>query len=226
MRWIPLEANPEIMEEYVQNLGVQNKLQFLDVYCLDEMMQSFLPAPVLAILLLYPLNDDTETLSVGEAMDTPGLIFIKQTVNNACGTVAILHALANINGNLKIKDGSFLKEFLPKLHNLTPLQRGQAMETEQQLSDLHEHSASEGQTKAPSPRCKTNLHFICFMEKDNKLYELDGRKEKPIFHGDITSKGFFLDTCEVITKFIQCSSDDNVNFNVIALCGELSTSTE
>ena len=37
--------------------------------------------------------------------------------------------------------------------------------------------------QAPSVDEDINLHFICFVEKDGHLYELDGRKPFPINHG-------------------------------------------
>ena len=36
-KWIPLEANPEVLNEYTKKLGLDtSKMSFCDVYSLDE----------------------------------------------------------------------------------------------------------------------------------------------------------------------------------------------
>lgn len=36
-KWIPLEANPDVLNEYTSNLGLDtSKMSFCDVYSLDE----------------------------------------------------------------------------------------------------------------------------------------------------------------------------------------------
>lgn len=34
--WVPLEANPEVLDEYAQKLGVSGPLKFTDVWGLDQ----------------------------------------------------------------------------------------------------------------------------------------------------------------------------------------------
>lgn len=38
------------------------------------------------------------------------------------------------------------------------------------------------------------LHFVCFVERNGHIYELDGRKKSPINHGE-TSADKFLQVC-------------------------------
>ncbi len=38
-KWVPLESNPEVLNEYAEKLGVDtSKYQFCDIYGLDEVI--------------------------------------------------------------------------------------------------------------------------------------------------------------------------------------------
>ncbi|KAA3675413.1 ubiquitin carboxyl-terminal hydrolase L3 [Paragonimus westermani] len=111
MRWIPLEANPE----FIYNLGVKPAWEFVDVYGLDPELLSMVPRPVLAVVLLYPLSD-SNTESLGKPVDSTDVFLVKQTIDNACGTIALLHAVMNNENVLQFKDG---RKDLPVLHGPT-----------------------------------------------------------------------------------------------------------
>ncbi|CAI2728449.1 unnamed protein product [Schistosoma spindalis] len=218
MRWIPLEANPQVLNEYMNKLGVvEESWKFIDIFSLDDDMLAFVPEPVIGLLFLYPVETSIENASLGVEDNSSKVVLIKQTVGNACGTIAILHAIVNNKQHLSIKDGSFLSSVLKEFENKTPDERGVIVESQKEISALHEKSALEGQTEAPNAESKTNLHFVCFVEHDGSLYELDGRKNAPILHGSITSAGFLRDACNVVKKFITCLPG-SVEFSLMGLC--------
>jgi hypothetical protein len=61
------------------------------------------PQPVLAVLLLFPCSKNYEHFKAEEEARltkleqniSPKVYFIKQTIQNACGMIALLHSIAN-----------------------------------------------------------------------------------------------------------------------------------
>ena len=100
--FIPLESNPEVFTQLSHNLGASSSLRFQDVLSLEE--PALFPRPALALILIFPTPPtyedqkakeeatDEECMEVGDEED---ILWFKQTINNACGLYAILHALCN-----------------------------------------------------------------------------------------------------------------------------------
>jgi ubiquitin carboxyl-terminal hydrolase L3 len=71
------------------------------------------PQPVKAVFLLYPITEKSEA-KLESVDNSTNIYFTKQTIPNACGTIAMVHALLNnldilkgflivINGNRKFR---------------------------------------------------------------------------------------------------------------------------
>jgi ubiquitin carboxyl-terminal hydrolase L3 len=99
MSWIPLESNPDVLNKYVESLGIKTSLRFQDVYGLDEELLGMLPPPVKALILLFPITNDYEAYikTINDAQDlskiSEKVYFMVQTIGNACGTIGLFHAL-------------------------------------------------------------------------------------------------------------------------------------
>ncbi|VUZ45316.1 unnamed protein product [Hymenolepis diminuta] len=216
MRWVPLESNPDVMNKFIRELGVKEPLRFEDIYGTDPDMQALVPDPVLSLLLLYPLNETTKANPIGTLAPDEKCFFMRQTIPNACGTVAIIHALANNKDAFDIKSTPWLNQFLEKTNEISPSDRALALEKEEELSEIHENCAQEGQTEVPDSESRVDLHFVAFVNADGHLVELDGRKDGPILHGDTSSATFLADACKVVDKFMA-RDPTNVNFGLMAL---------
>ncbi|CAI8042076.1 Ubiquitin carboxyl-terminal hydrolase isozyme L3 [Geodia barretti] len=106
--WLPLEANPDVMNKYAAKLGMNMSYQFHDVFGLDDELLGLVPQPCVAILLLFPINQklkkyeeqETERIHKEGQICSDEVFFIKQTIGNACGTIGMLHALGNCQEQL------------------------------------------------------------------------------------------------------------------------------
>lgn len=223
-RWLPLESNPDIMNQFVQGLGVPPDVEFVDVYGLDNELLAMVPAPVLAVLFLFPLTDEFEAASQGEQQKhekeghyvSDKVYFMKQTVGNACGTVALLHAVGNNVPQVQLMQGSYFERFFQASAKLTPDERAEALEKDDEIEGVHLIAASAGDTAPPDLNTSVDLHFICFVCVEGSLYELDGRRAEPIYHGCSAPETLLVDAVKVIKSFIE-KNPNSVNFNVIAL---------
>lgn len=100
--FIPLESNPDVFTQLAHELGVPPSLSFQDVLTLDD--PTLFPRPALALILIFPTSETYETQKLEEeamyeeymgSTDGEDVVWFKQTINNACGLYAILHAVCN-----------------------------------------------------------------------------------------------------------------------------------
>ncbi|KAK4160386.1 putative ubiquitin carboxyl-terminal hydrolase 1 [Cladorrhinum sp. PSN259] len=175
--FIPLESNPEVFNELIQRLGASEHLRFEDVYALDD--PQLRPRPALAAILVIPTTprfeakkasfEATRVDYTGKGENEP-VIWFKQTINNACGLYAILHALSN---------GSARKHIPP------PDERSRILEDSSELEEAYAAVATKGDSSAPDdPEDDVDYHYICLTSSgDGQLYELDGDCKGPISRG-------------------------------------------
>ncbi|OON23388.1 ubiquitin carboxyl-terminal hydrolase, family 1, partial [Opisthorchis viverrini] len=104
------------MNQFMYNLGIKPEWQFSDVYGFEPELLSMVPRPVLAVIMLYPLHDSYTDDGIGQSVDNPHVFLVKQTISNACGTIALLHGIMNNEQFLEFKDG---RKDLPVLHGRT-----------------------------------------------------------------------------------------------------------
>ena len=176
---VPLESNPEVFTSFARNLGLSNEWSFMDIYSMtDDDLLSFIPRPIKAVILLFPLNAEIDHLSTSIPAETASgesPIWFKQTIRNACGLYALLHSLSN-NSEI-LKDNSILKRFLDS----TPTENGKYVDNLEvddflvSISEIYNDSSMKGDTLAPPAEDEVELHFITFIEHEGKVFELDGR---------------------------------------------------
>jgi ubiquitin carboxyl-terminal hydrolase L3 len=221
--WVPLEANPEVMSKYVQRIGVPSRWELVDVLGLDDEQLSWVPKPVLAVLLLFPCSEQYEKHKREEdarlKADPPkvpdDVFYVKQTIRNACGTMALIHAVANNADEIGLEEGKF-KQFLRDAKNLDPAARGALLTECQGVISAHTELANEGQSATPNADDPIYHHFVAFVHKGGRLYELDGSKSFPIDHGATTPETLLEDCAKICKAFMERDPAD-VNFTVIAL---------
>ncbi|CAN8274788.1 unnamed protein product [Cochlearia groenlandica] len=219
-RWLPLESNPEVMNQYLWGIGLsQEEAECNDVLGLDEELLEMVPKPVLALLLLYPVTKQSEEERIEQDKELKDKVysdkvyFMKQTVGNACGTIGLLHAIGNITSEINLSDGSFLDKFFKSTADMTPMERARFLEKDSQIEDAHSIAVTAGETPALD---NAVTHFICLACVDGELYELDGRKAGPISHGSSSPATLLKDATKVVKKMIEKNPGSH-DFNVIAI---------
>jgi ubiquitin carboxyl-terminal hydrolase L3 len=141
---------------------------------------------------------------------------MRQTVGNACGIIAAVHALAAAAPHLPpaggpsaaassaagpFTPGSYLDTFLPAAAPLpTPAARGALLEDPPPgapaIAGEAAAAGAAGQSAAPPPEAEVDLHYAALVpalvadeggEEGWRLVELDGRKEAPVDHGPLAA---------------------------------------
>uniref|UniRef100_A0A1D2A4N3 Ubiquitin carboxyl-terminal hydrolase n=1 Tax=Auxenochlorella protothecoides TaxID=3075 RepID=A0A1D2A4N3_AUXPR len=222
--FVPLESNPEVLTSFAANLGADvSNFQFTDVWGLDPDLLAMVPRPVLAVILLFPLEAAPSSGGAAPEADDfalQSLWYTKQTIGNACGTIAVLHALLNNTEDVALAPGSFLARFREATAAKTPAERAAYLEdppdASVDITSSHAAAAQAGSTAAPEATADIDLHFVTFVEHGGRLYELDGRREGPVDHGASSRDGLLADTAAVVRR-VYLSSSDSLSFNLIAL---------
>lgn len=223
-KWIPLESNPELITKFAHKLGLPANWSFVDVMGFDNELLAMVPQPVAALLFLFPITDkytnfveqkSQQIASAGQVV-SDNVYFMKQTIKNACGAMALLHALTNSSNQVQIASDSVIQKFVSATSAMNPDQRGSHLEQCKDIAELHAECATAGQTQAPSADADVDLHFICLANVDGHLYDLDGRKPFPFNCGPTSAQTFLVDAAKVCQDYIA-RDPTNINFNAVAL---------
>ncbi|KAF9220584.1 peptidase C12, ubiquitin carboxyl-terminal hydrolase 1 [Gyrodon lividus] len=234
-RWIPLESNPQVFNSWAYAAGlVKRQAHFEDVYGLDDDMLSMVTPGVKAVALLFPCTDKVSTKrkeedaiikASGQEPIDPTIFWMKQTISNACGTMGLIHSLAN--SDVLFAPESPLAKFIDECRDKSPEERAKLLETTPLFEQIHASAASSGQTEVPQD-LDTDLHFTCFVRAPTaaarlaetqteqwRLIELDGGRIGPIDRGECTN--LLKDTAKYVKDF-YVSHEKSINFSMMALC--------
>uniref|UniRef100_A0A3Q3IWY6 Ubiquitin carboxyl-terminal hydrolase n=1 Tax=Monopterus albus TaxID=43700 RepID=A0A3Q3IWY6_MONAL len=214
MEWTAMEINPEMMCK----LGVGESWRFVDVLGLEGEQLSAVPKPCCALMLLFPLTQQHESFRQQQAdkvAEDSEVYFLKQTAVNSCGTIALLHAVANNKSKLTFDGDSTLKKFLEETANMSADDRAKHLEKNQAIREAHNEVAAQGQCRPEAD--KVNFHFIAFVNVNGHLYEFDGKMNGPVNHGATKEDSFIMDAAKVCRGFMEREQGE-VRFSAVALC--------
>ena len=245
--FIPLESNPDVFTELIHKLGISESLSFQDVLSLDPELLSFIPRPVHALVLVFPTTEeynqsvtaeDFNAEDVLDGNDEAEVVFFRQTINNACGLYAILHAVCNgeaRNGfgkptpaicrrslTVAKAPGSIMDHLLKDCLSIHPRDRVLALENNQALERVYAEVAQKGDTAPPAnAEDEVDFHYIAFVKShiNNHLYQLDGDRKRPIKLAALREgEDVLSEQCLDVIRGMMY--EDNVNFSLMALVGQ------
>ncbi|CAI2354003.1 unnamed protein product [Caenorhabditis sp. 36 PRJEB53466] len=220
-RWQALESNPETINPFLTKIGVRG-VECVDVYSFDEEMLQFVPQPQLALILCFPSSEARDFLSkqyeeVEKNGTKPeGVFFMNQSdsIGNACGTFALFHSLANLEGRVDLGKGKFFKWF-EKAKLVKEEERSDLLSDGTHTSDAHDETAEEGETENSD---QVDYHFITYVNKNGQLYEIDSCAPFPRPLGATTDSSLVKDASVAIKKLMN--NVQNLNFSAMALIGK------
>ena len=242
-KWLPLESDPEVFNRYAKALGCEHvgeTLNFCDVFGLDPDLLGMVPRPVVAVILLFPIEkqkggsqqeEEEEQRRSASMMSKHtsskgaqdgDVFYIKQKIGNACGTIALLHAIANNTDVISLKEGSFLSNFVNDCREMSPNERAEYLEEKADfgLESAHNSAATEpteagSQTEITEQDMKTDLHFVCYVEKNGVLCELDGRSSCDVVQLSKCTKEDLLENAAIAIQK-RMASTGSIRFNIMA----------
>ncbi|KAH7908809.1 hypothetical protein BJ138DRAFT_310041 [Hygrophoropsis aurantiaca] len=221
-RLVPLENNPEVLNKWANAAGlVETQFQFCEVYGLDPE----------AVVLLYPGNIDAiahkskledENISVnGQYPIHPSVTWVKQTISNACGTMAVLHSLCN--SGVPLIPQSLLEKFIQDCKGKTPLECSKILEETHRFTEIHKELAVDGQSRVPAD-LNVEFHFTSFVQAPDvnaqpgetklRMVELNGARNCAIDRGE--SNDLLADVAEYV-KTAQIAHVSSIHFSMMAL---------
>lgn len=211
----PIESNPEVLNRLLAKIGMSEHWQMFDIVGLDVDQLAEVPQPVVAVMLLLPLDDKyQEAKQEKEANEEEeGVYFMK--LEEACGTVALVHAVANNIDRLELEDGP-LKNFISASTDLSPEEKGKKLLENDDIMVAHKEAAMEGQTQPPEEGQSQAYHIITFVQVGENLYELDGCKVGPVIVAE-TSEETFLEDAAVVCRSYMDRNEEKIEFSLLAL---------
>ena len=216
-------------------------MQFEELISLDA--ESLQPLNPLGVIFLFkyptgekpqkdtPLDGDFDYSSLDPSSSSDGSVwFAAQTIQNACGTQALLSILLNKtapeDGGVEI--GPQLKEFKDFTSNFPAELRGEALSNYDPIRETHNSFARSSPFVSDETRMATEdddvYHFIAYTSINSTLYELDGLQPAPIRHGDVGAcpHEIFADAVvPVLQRRIQRYPQTEIRFNLLAMCEDL-----
>lgn len=183
-------------------------------------------SPVYGVVFLFKWGGENAAGSVTEqakpkpAEECPDLYFANQITNNACATQAILGVLLNNSDKLDLGDN--LKKFKEDTSSVTPKLRGIAIGNNEVFRKAHNSfrvpdiidvsDVTPAGTDDP-------YHFIAYVQRAGRLYEVDGLQTGPIDWGEATQEDWLQKVAPVIQERMIRYAESETGFSLMALCG-------
>ncbi len=219
----------------IESLGVEN-VQFEELISLDaESLQQLSPIGVI-FLFKYPTGekqpkdkplDGEFDYAALESQDEP-VWFAAQTIQNACGTQALLSVLLNQGVDAGVEIGPTLQEFKSFTSAFPADLRGECLSNSDEIRSVHNSFARSSPFVSDETRMATEdddlYHFIAYTSINDTLYELDGLQPAPIRHGDAGAcpREIFSDAVvPVLQRRIERYPQTEIRFNLLAMCEDL-----
>lgn len=204
-------------------------MQFEELIALDsDLLRQLSPVYGVIFLFKYPTGEKANT--DGTPKDgqfdyaaAENMFFAAQTIQNACGTQALLSVLLNQDGEIDV--GTQLRDFKEFTSGFPAEFRGEALSNSELIRDVHNSFAKSSPFVDETQRTATDdddvYHFIAYTPINGILYELDGLQPAPISHGASTFEEFPEKVIPVLQRRIERYPANEIRFNLLAMVRDL-----
>ncbi|EXJ73275.1 uncharacterized protein A1O5_03035 [Cladophialophora psammophila CBS 110553] len=134
--WAEIENDPVIFSTLLREWGVPN-VQVNEVVPLDSVFE-YPPQSIYGLIFLSRWAAPETENDLDEP--PPGVWFANQTLSNSCATVALMNI---VNNHATINLGQTLNNFRENTMNMTPKERGLALDRFDHVRDVHNSFATE-----------------------------------------------------------------------------------
>ncbi|KAF6842532.1 permease [Colletotrichum musicola] len=214
-----VESDAGVFTYLLENLGVRG-VQFEELLTLSP--EELAPLqPIYGIIFLFRYPSEGLPPRPQDSYDRDAaerLFFAQQTIQNACGTQALLSVVLNKTAEVDI--GEKLSEFREFTMVLPPEFRGEALSNSELIRDVHNSFAKSSpfvDETQKTGEAEDAFHFIAYTSIDGKLYELDGLQPAPITHGACTSDDFPAKVTQILQERVLTYASSEIRFNVLAM---------
>ena len=187
-------------------------------------------SPVYGVIFLFKYPTGEQPNADGSPKDgqydhaaAETLFFAAQTIQNACGTQALLSVLLNQDDEIDV--GTQLKEFKEFTSGFPAEFRGEALSNSELIRDVHNSFAKSSPFVDETQRTATDdddvYHFIAYTPIHGILYELDGLQPAPIAHGACTFAEFPDKVIPVLQRRVERYPAHEIRFNLLAMVRDL-----
>ncbi|KAF2430945.1 ubiquitinyl hydrolase [Tothia fuscella] len=145
----------------------------------------------------------------------------QQTIQNACGTQALLSIVLNSDVSI----GAPLQDFKEFTSAFPSELRGECLSNSELIRSVHNSFARASPFVDETTRLATDdddvYHFIAYVPINGILYELDGLNPAPISHGACSFRDFPEKVIPVLERRISRYPPEEIRFNLLAMTRDL-----
>lgn len=219
-----------MLSRLCKNLGVSG-LSFHDVLSTSPDLLAWIPRPIHALILLCDRSiyraardavEPTITQYEDYGPDEP-VVWMRQTIGHACGLMATLHCLFNLEGGSYVVPGSRLDDLLQRAIPMVPADRADLLYRSEFLEEAHMEAASAGSSAAPSPEQDNHHHFIALVQKDGQVWELNGGMHGPLLRGRLDNEDLLSEEglSLSVQDFLRCAAmGGRSEMSLVAVAGQ------
>lgn len=233
MSWNTIESDAGVFTQLIRDLGVSG-VQFAEIPMLDSLEELAPSLYGVIFLFKYSSSDYAGNEPVQGAYDfdyPDSLFFANQTIQNACGTLAVLNTLLSLSNDFpeEIRLGDTLSEFISFTAAFKdPVLRGESVSNSDHIRNVHNSFSTpepfvlDEKTPDDGRKAAEVFHFVSFVEHEGVLYELDGLRPTPIVHREYSNDSrdrltFAQNIISVLQKRMQLCVNSGGKFSVIAI---------